>query len=197
MSMLAAPCGNDPSWSKDVLRATLASAAAIISLLCDWVPSDGNAKPVSYWRVELPQTFLARLTGRGRNLAHLEPVIIACPAKAPQNQFTINVRYSKHCFTVAFDPRRHKPKWMIMDGKQARAFDEERFELSKLLAAMIAALPQADVNQTHERNYVYTIPTSRPDGRRLSDVLPDRARKVWYTLRSGIVRRKRLSVPDS
>ena len=55
---------------------------------------------------------------------------------------------------------------MIWDRGMARAFDDERFEFSKLLPKIIERLPKAQVNQTHEvRNYVYVTDLKRTDGR--------------------------------
>jgi len=122
---------------------------------------------MSYWHIKLPQKFLARLAGRGRNLAHVEPTTLICPALAHGGgNLRINVVYSSHCFTVKFQAGKHRRKMMIWDRGMARAFDDERFEFSKLLPKIIERLPKAQVNQTHEvRNYVYVTDLKRTDGR--------------------------------
>lgn len=105
------------------------------------------------------------IDGIAIDLAHLEPLVMPCPTPGQPATCRINVRYSNHCFTEAFDPDRHDPARLVVDHKRPRAFDPSRYELSKRLPAMIGALPGARVHQTPERrNYLYFTALSELPG---------------------------------
>ncbi len=96
------------------------------------------------------------INGLTIDLAHLEPTTLSCPIPGRAGDLQINVRFSNHCFTEEFDPDRHETGLKIMDHKRPRAFSQRRYELSRNLPDMIAALPRAKVHQTQERrNYLY------------------------------------------
>jgi hypothetical protein len=121
-----------------------------------------------YWQLQLPQKFWDRILGRERNLAHLEPVVLGCAVEPPTNQLRINVRYSMHCFTEAFDAAKHSDGSKLLDSqKKPRCFSESRYALSKLLPAMIEVLPSSRVQQSYkhgQRNYVHSTETKEQGG---------------------------------
>jgi hypothetical protein len=121
------------------------------------------------------------IDGAAIDLAHLEPITLGCPVKERAEGLEINVRFSNHCFTEAFDPASHGQDLLIMDHLRQRAFDRRRYELSRHLPAMVAALPAATVHQTPERrNYLYcvTLPGPVESG-------PDGLYQMFFTLRKA------------
>jgi IS30 family transposase len=94
-------------------------------------------------------------------------------------EMTCHVRFSNHCFTEEFDPACHGQTLLVMDHKRARAFDRRRYELSRNLPAMVAALPAATVHQTPERrNYLYYVTLAEPTD-------PDGLYQMFFTLRKA------------
>jgi hypothetical protein len=129
------------------------------------------AGPEPYWP---PLT----IDGAAIDLAHLEPRLLGCPVKDRAEALQINVRFSNHCFTEAFDPARHGPDLLVMDHKRQRAFDRRRHALSRNLPAMLDALPGATVHQTPERrNYLYCVTLAEPDASGLY--------QMFFTLRKA------------
>lgn len=108
------------------------------------------------------------INGRELDLLHLEPFILRCPVPVgPGNplHLQINVRFSCHCFSEAFDPARHDPGVIVMDHKTPRAFDLRRYELSRFLPGLVGAFPERKVHQTYERrNYCYFQALAECDG---------------------------------
>jgi len=114
------------------------------------------AGPEPYWP---PLT----IDGAAIDLMHLEPRHLSCPIKERAEGLEINVRFSNHCFTEAFDPASHGQDLIVMDHLRPRAFDRRRYELSRHLPAMVAALPGATVHQTPERrNFLYCVTLPEP-----------------------------------
>jgi hypothetical protein len=111
----------------------------------------------------------------------------ASSAKAPR-QLRINVRFTNHCYTEAFDPARHPTDgpW-IMDGQRRRAFCPDRHALSNRLPGLIRLLanPGVRVHETaSRRNWMHSVAVELPiDGSRyqiffaLRRTVPDRRRR--------------------
>ena len=88
------------------------------------------------------------------DLAHLEPHDFICvtPDSATRK---VHVTYSNHVFTEKFDSGIHSPNKLVY---RDRAFNNNRYELSKQLFGLVESLPNVKVYQTWEkRNYVYFI----------------------------------------
>lgn len=88
---------------------------------------------------------------------HLEPFIFSFDDLRRERPltYTLNVRFTNHCFSAEFDPARHTEAMVVWDGKQKRGFEAERYALSSRLPGIIHALPTQKVYQTWERrNYV-------------------------------------------
>ncbi len=68
---------------------------------------------------------------------------------------TCTVQFSTHCFSDRYDQDRHAHHVIVVDERrQQRCFDQDRYELSKGLKALIEALPVTKVYyQTHESNF--------------------------------------------
>jgi hypothetical protein len=65
--------------------------------------------------------------GRSYDLSHLHPFVFeAASAKVPR-PLRINVRFTNHCYSEAFDPDRHGPNDpTIRDGARNRVFAPDR-----------------------------------------------------------------------
>lgn len=64
------------------------------------------------------------------------------------------VTFSTHCFSDKYDPDRHPAKVTVFDDRGVeRCFDQERYDLSKGLRALLAGLPGTKVYQTPEANF--------------------------------------------
>ncbi|MCR5877272.1 hypothetical protein [Phenylobacterium sp. J367] len=99
-------------------------------------------------------TFALDYEGKALDFSHLEPMDLACPTQARPNGVRINVRFSCHCFTEAYDAAKHDGRPMMMDRGKQRAFCPARFELSQQLPDLIRSLPDAHVYMTPEANFV-------------------------------------------
>lgn len=106
------------------------------------------------------------IDGEAIDLAHLEPFAARFEIRNLGRSLTIDVKFSNHCFTTAFDPAVHQRSYVVMDGRRERAFDRERFELSRRLPDMIRSLPDGPVWLTaSDRNYAYVARLADEDGR--------------------------------
>lgn len=104
--------------------------------------------------------------GVALDLAHLEPRTLRFFVKNVGRELAIDVKFSNHCFTVAYLPCVHSPTHRIMDASRARAYDPERHGLSHNLPALVDALPDASVYLTaSDRNYVYLANVALTGGR--------------------------------
>ncbi len=104
--------------------------------------------------------------GSALDLAHLEPRSLTFFVQKLARDLTVDVRFSNHCFTCKFDETRHVAAYLIMDHRQRRAYDAERYELSHRLPSIVDALPSAAVYLTPtDRNYVYLAKTITDEGR--------------------------------
>ncbi len=59
--------------------------------------------------------------GTRLDLAHLEPRTLAPFVRTIGRELTIDVRFSKHCFTVAFDDNLHDRADLIWDHRRPPA----------------------------------------------------------------------------
>jgi hypothetical protein len=92
------------------------------------------------------------------NFDHLEPFQFEMVTQARPKGAVIDVRFSNHCFSVAYDADRHQADVVdVWDRGQRRVFDQERYELSRGLRAIIEGLPSAPVFQTPEANFVRIV----------------------------------------
>ncbi len=86
---------------------------------------------------------------------HLEPFQFAMVTEARPKGALIDVRFSNHCFSEAYDAARHSdPVVDVWDRGQRRVFDQLRYDLSFGLRDIIEGLPNAPVYQTPEANFV-------------------------------------------
>jgi hypothetical protein len=109
--------------------------------------------------------FAHSIGGVPLDLDHLEPRTLAFHVEKVGRVLAIDVRFSNHTFTVAFEEGVHDPAYRIMDHNRPRAYDPERHALSHGLPAMIEALPGAAVHLTRsDRNYVYFAATTTAAG---------------------------------
>jgi len=103
---------------------------------------------------------------RSHDLSHLDPFVFeAVSAKVPR-PLRINVRFTNHCYSEAFDPRRHAPNDpTIRDGARNRVFAPDRYALSLHLPPLIRRLatPGARVHETAaRRNWMYAAAMEIP-----------------------------------
>lgn len=61
--------------------------------------------------------------GTRLDLAHLEPRDLTFFVRTVGRELTIGVRFSNHCFTVAFDANRHDRADLIWDHRRPRSYD--------------------------------------------------------------------------
>jgi len=98
----------------------------------------------------------------------LEPFVFSFddPRQGRPLTYTLNVRFSNHCFSETFDPARHNEAMVVWDGNRKRGFELGRYILSSHLPGIIHALPHQKVYKTWERrNYVaYEMLTQLPAG---------------------------------
>jgi hypothetical protein len=87
--------------------------------------------------------------------------VIYVPCKEIHRDISIGVTFTCHCYSEAFDPKKHKPEEMALrdSGGRPRVFCKVRHELSARLPEIIKSLPGRRVYQTaQQRNYVYSVP---------------------------------------
>jgi len=97
------------------------------------------------------------IDGVAVDLSHLEPMMISLKVeKLNGRMLTIDVRFSNHVYTTAFDPEVHDATHIVMDHKIQRAFDSERHGLSRRLPEMVRLLPASSVWLTaSDRNFAF------------------------------------------
>lgn len=99
--------------------------------------------------------FEQKAKGEKLDFSHLDPVDLTCPTLVRPDGARIKVTFSCHCYTEAYDDKAHKDRDVVLDqGNRKRAVCPVRFEHSKLLPGLIAALPDSHVYLTPESNYV-------------------------------------------
>jgi hypothetical protein len=129
--------------------------------------------------------------GQVYDLSHLDPFRFEVSSNKVPRPLRINVRFTNHCFSEAFDPTKHPlDEPVISDGTRRRAFCPGRYNLSSRLPALIRGLtdPATRVHETAaRRNWMYVaiveVPTAgtryqvffelrrtSPERRRLQDL---------------------------
>ncbi len=96
------------------------------------------------------------IEGKPLDLTHLEPFeFVVMPAKHTVDA-TVSVHFHDHCFTETFDPKRHTTFIVTNQASkhEQRAFNPERYELSKHLPAIIRGLDNHRIASTREGNLV-------------------------------------------
>jgi len=64
------------------------------------------------------------------------------------------VQFTTHCFSDKYDATRHAQNVVVPDERGVlRCFDQDRYDLSKGLEALIRSLPGKKVHQTPESNF--------------------------------------------
>lgn len=88
------------------------------------------------------------------DLAHLDPFQFEVSSTKVPRPLRVNVRFTNHCFSEAFDPIKHADdEPVIPDGAKRRAFCPDRYALSPRLPGLIRGLsnPAARVYETAAR----------------------------------------------
>ena len=130
--------------------------------------------------------------GRSYDLSHLDPFVFeAASAKVPR-PLRINVRFTNHCYSEAFDPDHHAPNDpTIRDGARNRAFAPDRYALSLHLPALIQGLatPGARVHETAaRRNWMYAAAMEIP--------VANTRYQIFFELRRTMPERRRFQDLD-
>jgi hypothetical protein len=128
------------------------------------------------------------INGRAYDLSHLDPFLFEVSSTKVPRPLRINVRFTNHCFSEAFDPAKHPAdEPAIMDGLRRRAFSPNRYALSPGLPALIRGLadPGARVHETAaRRNWMYAAIVEVPvTGTRY---------QIFFELRRTVPERRRL-----
>jgi hypothetical protein len=109
--------------------------------------------------------------GQFYDVSHLDPFRFEASSTKVPRPLRINVRFTNHCYSEAFDPARHSMDGpAIMDGQKRRAFCPERHALSRRLPELIRGLahPGVRVHETaSRRNWMHAVAVELPfDGGR-------------------------------
>ena len=98
------------------------------------------------------------VAGEPVNFDHLEPFQFLAVTEARPGGATIDVRFSNHCFSEAYNAAHHiAPIVDVWDRGQRRVFSQQRYDLSLGLRDIIEALPTSPVFLTPEANFVRII----------------------------------------
>lgn len=100
--------------------------------------------------------------GASVGFAHLEPFQLSMTTQARPEGLVLDVRFSNHCFSEAYDPALHQSSVDVWDRGVRRVFCPVRYQFSKALPNIVQGLPQAHVFMTPESNYVRI--STRNDG---------------------------------
>lgn len=97
-----------------------------------------------------------RFNGSVYSFQHLSPTEHAVSLNAANTVLVkIQIRYSIHCFTVAFDSAVHRDHHKYAYATEIRAFDLERYRCSLYLPALITNLSRVKVYRARKDNYTY------------------------------------------
>lgn len=118
------------------------------------------------------------LAGQEYCIQHLAPTALDLVTDGRPGGVRIQVLFSAHCYSEAYDAGRHNRGHLIIDRGAERAFDAARYELSKGLPAMIQDLPVSKVYGTPEANFFQI-------GRRI-DGLDGEYRMYFRLKKSGV-----------
>ena len=95
------------------------------------------------------------VAGAPVNFSHLEPFEFLVTTEARPGGATVDVRFSNHCFSDAYNAAIHAaPIADVWDRGQRRVFCPQRYDLSLGLRNIIEALPASPVFLTPEANFV-------------------------------------------
>lgn len=91
---------------------------------------------------------------------------LVVPTDSKPDGVRIDVVFSNHCFSEAFDPAAHPGAVVeVWDGRMRRVFDQVRYDLSIALPGIVQSLPTSPVYRTPEANFVrITAPASGAPG---------------------------------
>jgi hypothetical protein len=94
--------------------------------------------------------------GVATNLSHLEPFEFQVLPLGLEGDANISVRFHDHCFSESFDRTRHSSaiRTNQASSNELRAFSRERYELSKLLPAIVRQMDGQKIASTREGNMV-------------------------------------------
>ena|ERR1700761_7488451 len=93
-----------------------------------------------------------KLQGTVHDLGHLDPFDIVVPLD--EETFRVRVEFGCHCFTTKLEP--HHPPDLIYEHKsEKRAFDVERYHLSKLLPDYIRGLVGCSVYWSNQGSFFF------------------------------------------
>lgn len=128
------------------------------------------------------------LRGVTYTLDHLDPFNFEVMSSKVPRPLQVNVRFTNHCYSEAFDAARHpEDEPAIMDGVRRRAFCPLRYALSPRLPGLIRGLaqPRAKVHETSaRRNWMYSAIVEEPvEGTRY---------QIFFELRRAPADRRRL-----
>lgn len=95
------------------------------------------------------------LNGESYSLEHLSAsvreLVIAPNPRAPERRISLAVTYGLHCFSRSIDDV--KSTNLVRDGREQRAFDLERYRLSRALPGIIDSLDLRRCFHTGHRNF--------------------------------------------
>ena len=130
--------------------------------------------------------------GQVYDLSHLDPFQFEVSSTKVPRPLRINVRFTNHCFSEAFDPVKHPvDEPVIPDGQRRRAFCPDRYDLSPGLPALIRGLaePAARVHETAtRRNWMHAALVEVP--------IAGTRYQIFFELRRTIPERRRLQDLD-
>lgn len=111
-----------------------------------------------------PKLYFDPVIGAGTtyDLGHLEPFKLPVDSQKVGKTLIVDVRFSNHCFTNAYDIALQLPDFPILydAGGRERSFCMLRYELSMSLPALIQGMPNPKVSvwETAERrNWAYSV----------------------------------------
>lgn len=109
------------------------------------------------------------IAGRTYTFSHLEPFPMAVTSLKVGRPLRIHVRFTNHCFSVAFDAAAHPPGTNTFPdgGGRLRVFCPVRYGFSQQLPAVVRLLshPAAKVRQTAQRrNWLHSAQVVGPTG---------------------------------
>jgi hypothetical protein len=133
-----------------------------------------------------------QIDGQTYDLSHLDPCQFEAISTKVPRPLRINVRFTNHCFSEAFDPVKHPAgTFAIMDGPRRRVFSPDRYTLSFQLPVLIRGLasPGARVHETAaRRNWMYAATVQVPT--------TGTVYQIFFELRRATPERRRLQDLD-
>lgn len=98
------------------------------------------------------------VAGAPVNFDHLEPFQFLFATEARPDGATIDIRFSNHCFSEAYNATIHVGSIVdVWDRGQRRVFSQQRYDLSLGLKNIIEALPTSPIFLTPEANFVRIV----------------------------------------